>query len=182
MVVLRVIFGILIIIEGMNCIMVPALGAVGLYWMITSFMLMLGIFGIIHYIEDKNREKVAKQHGVQYMGAGAGCLIGAVIAVVLSVLGMTSLKGSAVLSTIFSVLFGLFITGLGITNIVFANIQKKIAAPGWFPLMILGIVVAVLGVVCIFNSFLSFTAMGVMIGIDMMAFGMTMIVGSSNYD
>jgi len=66
---------------------------------------------------------------------------------------------------------------MGISNIILANMQRKVAAGGWLPLMILSILVTILGIVCIFNSFFSFIAIGTMVGISLLFFGVSLIVG-----
>lgn len=177
MTVLRVILGVLIMLTAFDCLMFPPAGAVAFYIMVSVLMLVCGIAAIIHFIESKNREKVAKSHGIQYAGAGVGSLIAGIVSVVLSILALRSPEGSEVFFKIISILFGLFIIIHGISSITLAVLIKKTGVGGWVAMIILGILEIILGIFVIANTFASFIAIGVMVGVSMLIFGINLIFG-----
>ncbi len=171
MVILRIMLGILMIVCACYVLAMPALSSVALCWIISFFMLITGIVTIIRYIENKNAERVAESIGIPHLKTGVGSLLFGIAAVIVSVLARNSVIGEAVFVQIISTLFGLWIVLEGISMLILGSGLKKIAAPGWLVIMIMGAFLTVSGIVCIVDCFTGLTAMGVMFGISMMMSG-----------
>ena len=174
---LRIILGILMVLCASSILAIPALSSVTLCWMISVLMLVSGIVSIIRFIEDKNAEKVAKNAGKPYFKTGIGSLLFGIAAVVVSILAGSSVIGELLFVRLISTLFGLWIVLNGISMVVMGSGLKKVAAPGWLAMIILGVLLALAGIVCVVDCFTGLTTMGVMFGISMMIAGFAFILG-----
>lgn len=172
---LRIILGIIMVLGAASILTMPLMSSVALCWIISIIMLASGIISIIHFIEAKNAEKVAKKNGQAYLKTSVGNLIFGIAAVVISVLASSSVIGSALFMKLIATLFGLWIMLDGVSLIVLSTDLKKIAAPGWVAMMILGILLAIAGISCIVDGFASLVAIGTLFGISMMMSGMALI-------
>lgn len=176
MVVLKIILGILMVLCGCSILTIPAFSSITLCWMISFFMLIAGIASIIMYIEAKNAEKVAAKAGVPTLGVGVGGLIFGIAAIIISILARSSTIGEELFIRLVSTLFGLWIVLEGISMITVGSGMKKVALPGWLASIILGILLAIAGIICIVDCYVGLTTMGVMFGISMMMAGFSFIL------
>ncbi len=175
--ILRVLFGILMIFGAWSVLMFPAISSISICWAISFFMLLSGIMTIIHYFENKNAERVARKKGLPHLKTGIGSLLFGISAVVAALLARSSVIGELVFMRMISNLYGFWIVLNGVSYIVLGKELKKNAVSGWVTTMILGVLLIAAGIFCIIDCFTGLTSIGTVFGLSMMMTGYSYLFG-----
>lgn len=170
--VVTIILGVLLVISGIYCIMTPVAAYSALGWVIGASMIIEGVGSVILW----NR--------FRKMGLANGwTLAEAILAIVLGVFLVGSYMLQAAVDLFIAYLIAIWLVFSGITRIVVAiavrNGQGKEAARGWILQVVLGVLVVICGVLCIFNPLSIMAGVGLMLGISVILVGVGLIAGSS---
>lgn len=171
----KIILGILLMIASFYCVAFPGAGTVTLIWILAIAMLVSGLIGIINFILDKKAAKEASKKGIPYAGMGVGGLVAGIVAVVLSIIFMTTKGGATLFTSIIFIAFCLWIIISGISDIMLAVSLKNVKGSSWVALLILGILLAILGIFTIVNIYFGLFALGTLFGLSMLMFSVSLL-------
>lgn len=174
--ILKILLGIAVICAGIYCVVNPAVGTLTICWIMAVLLLVLGLCSICEFAWLKKKENIAGKYGVYFEGSSIGCLVIGILAIVISILAMTSEEGRETFFYVISVLFGLTVIVMGIYRIVHACFQKRMGLSVWVATLILGILILIFGIACIFNSFYTMAAIGTIMGLEMLLVGISILL------
>ena len=171
--VLSIIFGIVSVIIGVYCLFTPVQAYAVIGWIIGIAMLVEGIGSVATW-------NARRQAGF----ADGWTLAGAIISIVLGIFLLCSYFAQWAIDVFIAYLIAAWLVVGGITRIVAAfNLRKYNETMGadaigvnWGVLLALGILVTILGVLCLFNPLSVMMGVGFMIGISIICVGVDLIV------
>jgi len=170
--VLTIVLGILLVVSGFYCILTPVDTYAALGWVIGLSMVVEGAGSVLTW---NARRKLGLADG--------WTLAGSIVSIVLGVYLLGSYTMQYAIDMVLAYMIAIWLVAGGIARIVTAihlrsNFGKE-GARGWIVLLVLGILIAILGVLCIYNPLSVFAGVGVMIGMSIITVGASLItVGS----
>lgn len=170
--VVTIIFGALVLIGGVYCLITPIATYSALSWLIGLVMVVEGIASIVTW---NSRRKLGF--------ADAWTLLGAIVSVALGVILLGSFLAQVAVDLFIAYFIAAWLVVGGITR-VFAALKLRnydsetgsnTIGTSWVALLVLGILVAVLGVLCLFNPLSVMVGVGAMLGISIICVGVDLI-------
>lgn len=167
------IIGVLSIIASIYCIFFPGLSFLNVGWIITA---ILGIFGICSIIFYFTKKKMYKNLMIEGLEGVFGLVVG-ITAAVVSILAMFMPSIRIAIDVIILIIFAIWMIVDGASSIVEAFIMKKASkSKSWILALVLGVMMIILGIYGICHLIFVARAIGVMIGIMLMCYGIKLIV------
>ncbi len=169
--VLTIILGVLVLIGGIVCLFMPGASFGALSVVIGVIVLLAGIALIANYAVNRKLKTVTGWD-----------LFGGIITLLLGILLVFNTFANHVLDVIIVYLFGSGVLIAGIVRVVMSiRLRKLSSGKMWIWTLILGILVAILGVYFLFHPILAGLTIGYMVafyviicGVDMLAAGIAM--------
>ena len=170
--IITIVLGALMLIGGVYCMFAPIETYASLSWLIGAAMIAEGIASIITW-NDRRR----------YGLADGWTLAGAIVSIVLGVFLIGSYAARFAVDLFIAYMIAIWLVVGGIARIVAAinirNYQNQMGSnaipTNWVALLILGILVTILGVLCIFNPTSVMVGVGFMLGISIVCMGVGLI-------
>ncbi|HAM15110.1 MAG TPA: hypothetical protein DCP91_04500 [Eggerthellaceae bacterium] len=171
-----IILGVLMLIGGVYCLATPIATYAALGWLVGLAMLVEGIGSIATWNERRK------------MGFADGwTLAGAIVSIVLGLILLFSFVAQWAVDLFIAYMIAAWLVVGGIARIVASLHLRKFlqeegpnaAGPSWVLLLILGILVVLLGVLCLFNPLSVMMGVGFMLGISIVCVGIDLIVGGA---
>ena len=171
--VLAIIFGILLVIGGGYCLLVPFETYAAVVWLIGLAMIVEGVGSAVTW---SDRRKLGLADG--------WTLAGAILSIVLGVFLLGSFAFKFAVDFFIAYLIALWLVFGGIARIAAAiglrsyrnETGDKSPRTSWVGLLVLGIVVVILGVLCIFNPLAVMVSVGFLLGLAIICAGVGLIV------
>lgn len=166
--IVTIVLGILLVVSGIYCILTPVATYSALGWIIGASMLVEGVAGIISWSD------------LRRLGLANGwALAEAIISIVLGVFLLGSYVMQFAVDMFIAYLIAVWLVFSGITRVVAAismrNSQYPVESRGWAGQLALGVVIAILGILCIFNPLSIVAGVGLMLGISIVLVGVGLV-------
>lgn len=152
-----IISGILMILTGIIALASPSATLVSLAWIIGINTLVSGIMTLCLYFEEAHGE------------IGAGSILFDSIANIL--LGLMFLCNSLLVASVLPFIFAMWALFIGVQMIVHCTDWKKVGIRQWWLELILGIILAALGILCCMKPVVGAVTISVFVGIGFIAHG-----------
>lgn len=170
--VLTIILGALLIVGGIYCMFAPVATYSALGWVIGLSMVAEGIANVVTW---NSRRK---------LGLASGwTLAAAIVSIVLGVflLGSFALQFAVDMFIAYTIAIWLVFGGIAriVTAIAARSSFGKEGARGWIVQLIFGVLIVILGVLCIFNPLSIMAGVGLMWGVSIVAVGAGLIAVSA---
>ena len=175
--VITIILGALLLIGGIYCMFAPIATYSALGWLIGFAMIVEGIGSVIVW-NDRRR-----------LGLADGwTLAGAILSIVLGVFLLGSFAAQFALDLFIAYLIAIWLVFGGIARIAAAlsirKYQKETMgadAPssGWIGLLVIGILIIILGILCIFNPTSIMISVGLLLGLSIVCTGAGLIANGA---
>ena len=168
-----VIFGILLVIGGIYCLVTPVETFGVLSWLIGLAMLVEGISSALTWNERR-----------RFGFADGWTLVGALVSIALGVVVLGSLAVQVAIDTFLAYLVAAWLVFGGAARIAGAIGLRKIYLAGgmigenWLLLMLLGILIVVMGIACFVNPILAMEGVGMILGLSIIVTGGSIIAAS----
>ncbi|MEG0025808.1 MAG: DUF308 domain-containing protein [Bacilli bacterium] len=165
---LGIFLGTTIIIIGGYAFLHPRMTILSITFYIAIALLIMGIFNIINYWQKRKEQLVSNWILVDG-------ILGIILAIVLfsdKIIGTTAIP----------IFFGIFILLFGIQKIGLALDVKKLKAPYWKILMIIGIIAIVFSIITFIKPLIAAFAISVILGIILIFYGFMIIIASIYID
>ena len=170
--VVTVIFGALVLLGGIYCLITPIETYTALSWLIGLVMLVEGIASALTWNE---RRKLGFADG--------WTLVGAIASIALGVFLLCSFAAQLALDLFIAYLIAAWLIIGGITRIVAALKLREFnrypqsfgLGANWGALLVLGILVALLGVLCVLEPVTVMLGVGIMLGVAIICVGVDLI-------
>lgn len=170
--VLNCIFGILAIIGAIYSIFYPGITFLNSGWLVAVLLGVWGICAIFDYVSKRKNKNKSKSEAV----IGFLSLIGGIAAAVISVLALFMPSVRIILDiVILYMLSGWFIIS-GIDSVIVSFNAKKSGSKIWILTMICGILILLSGIYGIFHLIFVAQAIGFIIGVFLMVYGVRLII------
>lgn len=163
--VLAIIVGIILAIGGVACMFTPIVTFLAAGYIICIALFVFGVFGLIYAITRKS---------------GAATYIVAILAIIVGIVCLANPGGSLVISDIILILVAVFLLVSGIFACATAVSVRKENKKWWLGL-IAGIIGIVVGIICIVSPFAEVLALGILIGLLILAAGIELIAIGAGY-
>ena len=167
--VVTIILGVLLLIGGVYCVFAPVATYSALAWVIGLSMFVEGIGGIITW---SDRRKMGLANG--------WTLAAAIVSIVLGVFLLGSYVLQFAVDMFIAYMIAIWLVVAGIARVVAAvssrNNQRQAGGSGWVLQLVLGILIAILGILCIFNPLSIVAGVGLMLGISIVLTGIGLIM------
>ena len=160
--VLSIILGILIFIGGIYCLFAPIATYSAISWLIGLVMVVEGLGSALTWSERR-----------RYGFADGWTLAGAIVSIILGVFLLCSYAFQFAVDFLIAYLIAIWLVFGGVARIAAAirirNFQNEMG-PGsipssWAGLLVLGILIVILGVLCIFNPLAVMVSVGFLLGL-----------------
>ncbi len=170
--VIAIILGVLVIIGGVWCLMTPGATYLSLAWLLGIVMVADGIANIVTWFQ------------LRKMGHSNGwALAGAIVSIVLGVVVLGSSAAQLAVDLFLAYMLAVWLIISGIARIFFGwrmrqatrIAQVQIVGHSWWAPFILGILLAIVGVLSLFNPTALMLATGMMIGLAIIVSGVSVI-------
>ena len=168
--IIKVVLGALLAVGGIYCMLTPIATYSVLAWLIGLAMIVEGVGGIITW---SSRRELGLANG--------WTLAGSIVSIVLGVVLLGSYVLQFALDAFIAYLIAIWLVVAGITRIVAAiavRSQGKEGTSGWIAQIVLGVLIAILGVLCIFNPLSVVAGVGMMLGISIVFVGIDLVVSA----
>lgn len=171
--ILSLVLGILLVIGGVWCTMSPIATFASLGWLFGIIMLVEG-FGNALTWNERRRDGVAD----------GWSLLAAVLSAILGIILIISGVARFAIDTFFTYLISAWLIASGAMRIASAlrlRAMRKVGAPiggSWGILLVIGILVTIAGVFCLFHPILTMAGFGVYMGIGIISTGFTFIAAA----
>lgn len=166
------IIGVLSILGAIYCLFFPGLSFLNAGWVITT---ILGIFGICSIIFYFTKKKIYKHLMIEGIHGVFGLVVG-IAAAVVSILAIFVPSIQLALDVIILIIFAIWMIVDGISSIAEAFVMKKVStSKSWILALVLGIIMLILGIYGICHLVFVARAIGIMIGIMLMSYGIKLI-------
>ena len=165
--IIKVVLGALLAVGGIYCMLTPIATYSVLAWLIGLAMIVEGVGGIITW---SSRRELGLANG--------WTLAGSIVSIVLGVVLLGSYVLQFALDAFIAYLIAIWLVVAGVTRIVAAiavRSQGKEGASGWIAQIVLGVLIAILGVLCIFNPLSVVAGVGMMLGISIVFVGIDLV-------
>lgn len=164
--------GIFAIIGSIYCLFFPGMSFLNVGWIITAILGVFGICSIAFYFTKKKIYKNLMIEGVH----GVFSLIVGIAAAVVSILAIFIPSIQIALDIIILIIFAVWMIADGISSIAESLAMKKAStSKSWILALILGIIMLILGIYGICHLIFVARAIGIMIGIMLMSYGIKLI-------
>ena len=168
--IIKVVLGVLLAVGGIYCMFTPIATYSTLAWLIGLAMIVEGVGGIITWIARRE------------LGLANGwTLAGSIVSIVLGMVLLGSYVLQFAIDAFIAYLIAIWLVVAGITRIVAAiavRSQGKEGASGWIAQIALGVLIAILGVLCIFNPLSVVAGVGMMLGISIVFVGIDLVISA----
>ncbi|MBQ9001144.1 MAG: DUF308 domain-containing protein [Eggerthellaceae bacterium] len=169
--VITIILGGLLVVGGIYCVFSPVATYSAISWLIGLSMVVEGVGGIITW---SDRRKLGLANG--------WTLAGAIISILLGVFLLGSFLMRFAVDMFIAYLIAIWLVVAGVTRIVAAiavrNSEGAAGAKGWIGQVVLGVLIVILGILCIFNPLSIWAGVGLMLGLSIVLVGIgTIMVG-----
>ena len=171
--ILAIIFGVLIVIGGIYCLMAPAATYMAQAWLLGIVMIADGIANIVTYSQLR---KAGYSNG--------WTLLGAIISIIFGIVLLGSYAAQLAVDLFFAYMIAAWLIITGIMRIGFSLQMRKlnqgvqqhqpIGERWWFSLIV-GILVVIVGIMCLFNPMIAVVSVGLLIGISIIFVGVSVI-------
>ena len=170
--VLAIIFGVLIIVGGIYCLMTPATTYMSLAWMLGIVMIVDGIANIVTWFQ-------LRKEGL----SNGWVLFDGVISIIFGIVLLGSFAARFAVDLFFAYAIAIWLIVTGIMRIGHSlqmrklnqGIQPQSIGERWWFALIMGILVIIAGVMCLFNPMIAMMSMGMLIGISVIFVGVSVI-------
>ena len=173
--VLAIIFGILLVIGGGYCLLIPFETYAAIVWLIGLVMIVEGLGSAVTWSE---RRKLGLANG--------WTLAGAILSIVIGIFLLCSFAFKLAVDVYIAYLIALWLVFAGITRIAAAidlrryrnETGDKSPWTSWVGLLIVGILLIILGVLCIFNPWAVMLGVGFVLGWAIIFAGIGLIISA----
>ena len=163
-----IILGVLMFIGGVYCVITPIATYAVLAWLIGLAMLVEGIGSVVTWNDLRSRGF-----------ADGWTLAGAIVSIILGVILLVSYAAQWAVDVFIAYMIAAWLVIGGIMRIVAALKLRKVKNdPGyrsldmnWGVLLVLGILVTILGILCLFNPLSVMVGVGFMLGVSIICVG-----------
>lgn len=166
--VVTIVFGILLVIGGMYCIFTPVATYATVSWLIGLAMIVEGVASIASWSD------------LRKLGLASGwTLAGAIVSIVLGVflLGSYVLQFAVDVFIAYVIAFWLVFAGIArIAAAISIRSQDQTGSSGWIVQLVLGVLIILLGIMCIFNPLSVMISVGMMLGVSIVFVGVDLVV------
>ncbi|MBQ9043488.1 MAG: DUF308 domain-containing protein [Eggerthellaceae bacterium] len=166
--VVTIILGVLLALGGLYCMFTPIATYSTIAWLIGIAMIVEGVGSIITW---NDRRKLGQASGLM--------LAEAIISIVLGVflLGSFVLQFSVDLFIAYFIAIWLVIAGIAriVAAVNARNSQDQQTASGWVGHIVLGVLIILLGILCIINPLSVMAGVGMMLGISIVVVGVDLV-------
>ncbi len=170
--ILSIVLGVLLAIGGVYCLMTPIATYSVLSWLIGLAMLVEGIGSVVTW---NDRRKLGFADG--------WTLLGAIVSIILGCILLVSYVAQFAVDLFIAYMIAAWFVIGGITRIIAAvKLRQFRDATGsaidgsWGLLLVLGIIIVILGVLCLFNPLAVMVGVGAMLGVAIIFSGIDLIV------
>ena len=170
--ILAVILGVLIVIGGIYCFMMPEATCLSLAWLLGIVMVADGVANIVTWFQ------------LRKSGYSNGwVLFGAIISIIFGIVLLGSYAAQFAVELFFAYMTGAWLVVTGIIRIGYSfqmrklnqGIQPQSIGDRWWFSLIVGILVVIAGVMCLFNPMIAIASMGMLVGISIIVAGISVI-------
>lgn len=168
--IIKVVLGILLAVGGVYCMFTPIATYSVLAWLIGLSMIVEGVASVITW---SSRRELGLANG--------WTLAGSIVSIVLGVFLLGSYMLQFAVDAFIAYLIAIWLVVAGISRIVGAiavRSQGKEGSNGWIIQVVLGVLIAILGVLCIFNPLSIVAGVGMMLGISIVFVGIDLAVSA----
>lgn len=155
--------GILLIVLGVVCMCYPAQTLFATAWLIGCFTLLSGILRMVFTFKTE-----------RFMPNSGTRMLSGLFQVIL---GIFFLCNNLLVTLSLPLVFSLWVIMEGVFVAVQSFDYKKVGFPNWWALLLLGIVVVVLGFLCLRNLDAAGKTMSLMIGLGVILLGVAYLLG-----
>lgn len=171
--VVTIILGIMMLIGGVYCMFAPIETYAALSWLIGAAMIVEGVGSVITWNDRR-----------KYGLADSWTLLGAIVSIALGVFLLGSFAAQLAVDYFIAYLIAIWLVFGGIARIAAAisirNYQNQMGsgaiATSWVALFALGVLIVILGVLCIFNPVSVMVGVGFMLGLSIVFVGAGLVV------
>ena len=169
--VITIILGILLAVGGIYCMFAPVATYAALGAVIGVAMIVEGVGSIVTW------------NSLRKAGLASGwTLAGAIISLVLGIVLLGSYAMQFAIDVFIAYFIAIWLVVAGITRVVSAigmrNSLGKEGARGWIIQVVLGVLIAILGVLCVFNPLSIAAGVGLMLGVSIVLTGAALIAAA----
>ncbi len=169
--VLMIVFSIVMIICGIDCIVSPIATFSALGWIAGIAIIVAGVSAIAHYAAGKTGRSIWQ-------------LIGGIIGLVFGLFILINSFAQFATNLVIAYAAALWLVFYGISGIIEAlNLRKtnkklpdKFRTASWLHVMILSILMVALGVICMIQPMITFFSVGLLIGIAILFSGIKVLI------
>ena len=168
--IIKVILGVLLAVGGIYCMFTPIATYSTLAWLIGLAMIAEGVASVITW---SSRRELGLANG--------WTLAGSIVSIVLGVILLGSFALQFALDAFIAYFIAIWLVIAGITRVAAAiavRSQNPEGASGWIIQVVLGVLIAILGVLCIFNPLSVVAGVGMMLGISIVFVGIDLAVSA----
>jgi len=170
--ILAILFGVFIVIGGVYCLMSPAATYMAQAWLLGFVMVADGIASIVTWFQ-------LRKHGY----SNGWALFGAIISIIFGVVLLGSFAAQFAVDMFFAYMIAAWLIVTGIMRIGYSlqmrkltqNIQPQPIGERWWFSLIVGILVVIVGIMCLFNPMIAVVSVGMLIGISVIIVGVSVI-------
>ena len=170
--ILAIIFGVFIIIGGIYCLMMPTATYMSLAWLLGIVMVVDGIANIVTWFQ------------LRKSGQSSGwALFEAIISIIFGIVLLGSFAAQLAVDLFFAYMIAAWLIVTGIMRIGFSlqlrklnqGVQPQSIGERWWFVLIMGILVIIAGIMCLFNPMIAMASVGMIIGISIIVVGVSVI-------
>lgn len=167
-----IVFGALLLIGGVYCMFAPIETYAALSWLIGAAMLIEGIASAVTWNERR-----------KFGFADGWTLVGAIVSIVLGVFLLGSFAARFAVDMFIAILIAIWLIVAGVARIASAisirNYQNQMGRGSipvnWVALLVMGILIAILGVLCVINPTSVMVGVGFLLGLSIVCVGAGLI-------
>ena len=173
MFVFLLVFGILMIIGGISCITMPVATFTTLGWIVGGSVLIVGISGVFRFAAAHDNRSIWD-------------LLGGIVEVLFGGLLIVNNAAQFIASIWIAYIAAAFVLVYGIMKIITAvkfkkrnkELPDKQRSGAWLAVMISGILISLVGIVCIFQPMIAAVSIGLLMGIYVLISGIENIAAA----
>ena len=167
-----VIFGAILVICGVYCLVTPVETFEVLGWLIGFVMLVEGVSSVLTW---NGRRKLGFADGWTLVGAIASIVLGAFV--------VGSLALQLAIDEFLAYLVAAWLVIGGVARIAAAiGLQRfnlsEITGVNWIVILLLGILIVIMGIVCFLHPTIAMAGVGIILGVSIIITGISIIAGS----
>ena len=171
--ILMIILGVLLLVGGIYCMFAPVATYSALSWLIGLAMVVEGIASVVMWNDWRKQ------------GLASGLtLVGAIVSILLGGFLLGSFVAQFAVDVFIAYLIAIWLIVAGVARVVAAigarNYQREMGASAartnWGGLMVLGVAIAILGILCFFNPLSVAVGVGLLLGLAIACVGAGLII------